>query len=188
MYDSRSLAISVLVFLLGSLTWQTTAAAEDTGPSSSYKIGVVNLKEIFDNYEKQKERYRELEKQRDEMQKPIDDLSAKIEANKNRYDSEASQMSEDERRELQDLIEADYSRYQAEFKRLQGDLDRAEKRILEELFEDIQKAIEEVGKDQNYHIIFEGGDNKRSGVLYYSTTLNMTQRVIDYLNSKHSES
>jgi outer membrane protein len=172
---STILAVVLCVGLSFSAHAQSTA---------QHKIGVVNLKDVFDNYDKQKESYENLKVERDKAQKPIDELSAKITADKQRYESEASTMPEEERRKLKEKIESDFSMYQAEFQRLQKDIDRKEKNMLEGLFDNIQKAIEEVGAQENYHMIFEGGKNTRNGLLYYSTTLNMTQKVIDHLNAK----
>ena len=83
------------------------------------------------------------------------------------------------------------TRYKAEFKRAQEDIDRQEKKLLRDLLEDIHLAIQEIGLKNDYHLIFESGANNASnlagrtgGLLYSSTTLNMTQRVIDHLNEK----
>ena len=47
---------------------------------------------------------------------------------------------------------------------------------------DLVKAIEEVGAEGNYHLILEADPETRTGVMYHSPTLNMTQKVVDRLN------
>jgi Skp family chaperone for outer membrane proteins len=159
------------------------ADAQDISPQ--HKIGVVNLKKVFDDYDKQKEMYAQLKAAKDEAQEPINELSATIEADRKRYEENKDTMTNDEKRDLEELVESNYSLYKSEFQRAQNEIDRKEKKILEELFEDIQKAVEEVGARENYHLIFEGDNQGRpSGVLYFSTTLNMTQKVVEYLNTK----
>ncbi len=166
-----------------------TGYGQDEPAGGAYKIGVVNLKEVFDSYEKQKAEYKTLETEKDTRQKDIDVLSAKIEKAKGDYDKRKETMPEDERTKLEEQIEADYGVYQADFKRLQQEIDRKERRLIEELFEDIRKAVSEVGAQGNYHLIFDSGESGRSSsVLYYSTTLNMTQRVIDHLNASNKKS
>lgn len=155
---------------------------------SQFKIGVVNLKVAFDAYDKQKNQYQDLEVQRDTKQKEIDKLSERITAARERYDAEKDTMSDSVRDALEESIEADFGLYKAEFKRLQEDIDRREKKLLEVIFEDIHQAIAEVGARGNYHLVFEGGESGRSGVLYFSTPLNMTQQVIDYLNEEYAKS
>ena len=174
----RVMCVAVCVAVLGV---SNLVIAQESG---QYKIGVVNLKTVFDNYDNQKASYDQLKKDRDAAQVPIDELSAQIEADRKIYEDTASDMSDEDRRALEEKIETAYGKYKAEFQRLQEDIDRKEKKILEALFEEIQQAVEDVGAQNNYHLVFEGGKSTRSGLLYYSTTLNMTQKVIDHLNSK----
>lgn len=160
------------------------AFAQDT----AYKIGVVNVKDVFDKYERQMHEYELLQTEKDKKQAKIDILSEKITKQKDRYDAEKDTLSDEEIEKLEEEIESDYSRYKSEFKRLQEDIDRREKKLLEAVFEDIHTALQEVGLRDNYHLILEGGKSGRAAVLYYSTTMNMTQKVIDHLNEKYSDS
>lgn len=164
------------------------ASADVAAPSPAsgqYKIGVVNVKQVFDSYQKQKDEYEALQKTRDEKQVQIDELSEKIQKAKDRYEAEKDKMNETERRQLEESIESDYSLYKAEFKRLQEDIDRREKKLLESLFREIHDSIQEIGAKHNYHLVLEGGETGRSGLLYFSTPLDLTQQVIDYINDKY---
>ena len=177
------LALGVLAIAAGK-SEPAKAAAGD------YKIGVVNIKEVFDAYEKQEDEYAELERERDERQKVIDQISTKIEASQKRHTElkAAPSPSADEILALEEEIASDFGRYQAEFKRLQDEIDRREKKLLESLFNEIHEAVGEVGVQSNYHLILEGGRTGRSGVLYSSTTLNMTRQIIDSLNASYKKS
>lgn len=152
--------------------------------NSQFKIGVVDLRKVFDEYTKQKEKYEELVVEKDKLQKPIDELSAKITEDRKRYKDEASDLADTERLLLQDEIESQEAKYMAALQQSQAEIDRKEKRIFEEILRDIQMAVEEVGARENYHLIFDGGKNRNNNLLYYSTTLNMTRKVIDHLNNK----
>ena len=155
------------------------AQAQDT----QFKIGVVDLKKVFDSYEKQKKLYEQLKAERDELQKPIDALTEKIEADKARYEKESDSMLEADKIALKIQIETDFSEYQLKIKQSQEQINRSEKAIFEEIIVEIQKSVEEVGVKENYHLIFDGGKSRTNSLLYYSTTLNMTQKVIEHLNS-----
>lgn len=179
------------LFVAAFLLVLSPIAQSENGDGSFYKIGVVNTKEIFDNYNKQTRKYAILREKRDEAQKPIDELSEQITKDKERYDAEADDMPQEERRAFEEKIEAAVTRYKAEFERAQQDIDRQEKKLLREILEDIQLAIREVGAKYDYHLIFESGQENISnlagrvgGLLYSSSTLNMTQRVIDHLNEQ----
>ena len=159
----------------------SAAVAQDGG--SQYKIGVVDLKAVFDNYDKQKAMYETLTKDRDKLQAPITALSDQITKDKERYEAESETMSEEARSTLKDKIESDFSKYKADVQQSQEEIDRKEKRIFEEVIVDIQKGVEEVGSKENYHLVFDGSKNRTNNLLYSSTTLNMTQKVIDHLNT-----
>lgn len=176
-----------MILLLTLLGFPAFAQGAESAKAGGFKIGVVNIKEIFDGYDKQKDRYATLEKIQIEAQKPIDEMSKKIEADKKYYEENAAKLSEDERRDMRDRIERDFTEYQTEFKRQQDELDRQEKRLAEELFADIYKAIEAIGLNDNYHLIFEAGAPGRTALPYFSTTLNMTQRVVQHLNAEYKK-
>jgi Skp family chaperone for outer membrane proteins len=165
-------------------------AADDPQPTQ-FKIGVVDLKQVFDAYQKQKDEYADLRTKRDTMQKPIDELSKQITADKDVYDKGKDKMEADARRALEEKIEANVTKYKAEYERAQQDIDRQEKKLMRDLFEEIYLAIQEVGAQGNYHLVFESGDSssvmpgRSGGLLYHSTTLNMTQKVIEHLNGKY---
>ena len=169
--------------LLGAATTASAADVQTSAAPGQYKIGIVNVKEVFDAYQKQKEEYKKLQTDRDTKQKDIDALSERVSKAKEKYEAEKTKMPEAERDALEEQIQADFSRYQAEFKRLQQDIDRREKKMLDDIFDAIHKAVQEVGAQGDYHLILEAGVGGRSGVLYSSPTLNMTTQIIDYVNS-----
>ena len=169
-----------LIVVIAIASIPTIALAQN----SQYKIGVVNLKIVFDEYDKQKEQYEVLKVEVDKLQKPIDDLSERITKDKETFDDETVNLTDEERNKLQDSIEAYLSKYKAAIQQSQEEVDRREKRIFEEIIGDIQIAVEEVGALGNYHLVFDSSKNRNNNLLYFSTTLNMTQKVIDHLNNK----
>ncbi len=159
------------------------AGAQNEG--AAYKIGIVDIKEVFDNYDKGHAVYAQLEKDAEANQAKVDALQQQIDKDKERYHANRDSMSEADRIALEDQINEDSVDLQAQFNKLQGEIDLKEKRALEELFEDIQKSVSEIGASGNYHLVLEAGKSNSSGVLYFSTTLNITQRVIEHLNTQY---
>ena len=188
---SRHLFYGSLALLL-ALTG-ITAADNPEVKAPEFRIGVVNLKDVFDNFQKQKDEYESLRVKRDEMQKPIDALSAEINKDKEKYDKEKGTMGDAARKSLEEKIEANVTKYRAEFERAQQDIDRQEKKLVRDIFEEIYLAVQKVGAQGNYHLVFESGEaappiaGRTGGLLYHSTTLNMTQKVIEHLNSEYKK-
>jgi outer membrane protein len=149
-----------------------------------YKIGVVDVKEVFDEYDKQIKEYKALEVEKERLQKPITELTKKIEKNQERLKDESLNLSEEERETIEGEIELDYSRYRSSFQQSQEEMDLVEKKVFDALVADIQTAVEEVGAKENYHMVFDGSKTRNNGLLYFSTTLNMTRKIIDHLNKK----
>jgi Skp family chaperone for outer membrane proteins len=188
--------LHLFLVLAAALTAMAAPAQSDSpeGTPGGYRIGVVNVKQVFDNYQKQKDLYEELRKTRDEMQAPITALSEEITKDQDRYKQKQDSMSEAERKVLEEKIEANVTKYRAEFDRAQQDINRQEKKLNEQVFQEIYLAIGEVGAQGNYHLVFESGETaapipaRSGGLLYHSTTLNMTQKVIEHLNAKYKAS
>lgn len=186
-------SIHCLAFVIALLLATAGTAQADTPESApgAYRIGVVNVKEVFDNYQKQKDLYEELRTTRDELQKPITALSDQITKDQERYKNEKDTLGEADRKLLEEKIEAAVTKYRAEFERSQQDINRQEKKLNEDVLNEIYLAIQEVGAQGNYHLVFESGETaapipaRAGGLLYHSTTLNMTQRVIEHLNGKY---
>ena len=86
-----------------------------------YKIGVVDVKEVFDEYDKQIKEYKALEVEKERLQKPITELTKKIEKNQERLKDESLNLSEEERETIEGEIELDYSRYRSSFQQSQED-------------------------------------------------------------------
>jgi Skp family chaperone for outer membrane proteins len=163
-----------------------TAAAK-VAPGS-YKIGIVSRKDVFDKYNKTKTEYARLETEVKDLQKGIDDLSTKIEAAKKEYEAKKDSMSESERNDLEGKIKLDFQRYKSEFKAHQELVDGKEMTIVKKLFEEIDAAISKIGAEGGYHLVLDGSPAAApsgiNSVLYFSTTLDITQKVVDLLNSQ----
>ncbi|GMV94513.1 MAG: hypothetical protein AMXMBFR82_42910 [Candidatus Hydrogenedentota bacterium] len=178
---------SLKMMLLLSLIVPVWAVAQESGSGASttqYKIAVVDRKEVFDNYEKQKREWAELESEKKQLQDQIDSLSNTITADKDRLESQASSMSEEQQQQLRDKIESDYRKYQTEFKRLQGEIDSKSRKFFARMMEDIDAAVNQIGANENYHLIFEADSKSPTSVLYYSETIDITSRVIARLNGQ----
>lgn len=181
--------LALLLFSCGTIYADNPEAA-----AGGFRIGVVNVKDVFDNYQKQKDLYEELRKSRDEMQKPITVLSDVIQKDQERYKAEKDTMGDADRKVLEEKIESNLTKYRAEFERAQQDINRQEKKLNEDVFREIYLAIQEVGAQGNYHLVFESGEfaapipARSGGLLYHSTTLNMTQKVIEHVNAKYKAS
>lgn len=148
--------------------------------SGGYKIGVFDRKKVLDGYNKVKNEYEELQKEVERRQVEIDALSDKIQAAKDKYQEEKEALSAGEQAEREAGIQAEYRQYQATLQTDQAGIDDKERLLMKRVFSEINEAVAKVGSQGDYHLILEG--NSRSGVVYYSTTLDVTGQIVDELN------
>lgn len=180
----KSLVALVLVSLLMpslTLAQEKAAGAQAAPAGGQYKIAVVNRKQIFDNYDRQKKEWANLEAEKKSLQTQIDALSDSITADKKKLE-EGTGISDEQKTALRDKIESDYRKYQAEFKRLQGEIDSKSRKFFGTMMEDIDKAINDIGVAENYHLIFEADPKSPTSVLFYSTQIDITSKVTAKLN------
>lgn len=175
----RAIALSC-VFVFGACL-ALPAAAQEGG---AYKIGVVNMREVFQQYNRQKSEYEKLKSDQEAAQAEIDKISNEIETLKKDYDARKATMAPAEREQVELSITSKLSTYQAEFKKLQDTIDLKERKLLKDLFQEINTAVQEVGQAESYHLILEAGSDGGNAVLYYASSLNLTSRVIEHLNGK----
>jgi Skp family chaperone for outer membrane proteins len=162
---------------------QQPAGAGAASAQAPYKIAVVNRKEAFDAYERQKTEWQRLEDEKNKRQADIDALSKKIEEDKKRYEA-GTGMTQEQKDQLKEQIEADFRKYQNQFRDAQSEIDSKSRKFFAQMMEEIDQAIQEIGAQENYHLIMECDRKAATSVIYFSTTIDITPKVIAHLNRK----
>lgn len=163
------------------------AQSTDANDSQAYKIGVVDVNKVFNKYQKQIDERAKLVIEKDEQQAKLDALQKKINDAQDLLKADAETLSKEEAEAIRETIGSDFDTYEDEYTKAKRDIERKEAKISATLLVDVRKAVEEVGSKENYHLILEVGLASRSNVLYFSTTINMTQKIIDYLNANYKK-
>jgi len=158
------------------------AQASASAPSSTLKIGVVNRKKVLEGYKKVKQEYDALQKEVETRQKDIDKLSERIQSAKDQYKAEKEKLSPEERSSREASIQSDYRQYRAQLETQQADIDSKERLLMRGVLTDIDEAVAQIGASEGYYLIFDG--SKGSDTIYFSTTIDISQKVVDLLNSK----
>lgn len=178
-----------LFFILAlALTLAAPAIAENG--ASGYKIGVVDRKRVFEEYEKQKELLGGLEA---EAQRLEEELNKEIEAFEQEFEriqqrEESGILSEDELLDLQQQFRERENTLKSKKQEWQRNLDIKTERVLSEIRRDIYEAVQVVGNQNDYHLILEADQDPRArtSVLYYVSAIDVTQKVIDHLNEQYA--
>jgi len=187
----RYFFVSTLIFsyfflLTQSITAQDTPKSPNTG--TSYRIAVVDVDLVMREYNKRKEKYEELQKEVDSQQKELDSLMSRIEEDRKKLESGKATLSDDEKLDLKMKIEQEAATYRAELEKRQKTIDSKEERIIRECLDDIQNAINVIATSDNYHLVFNAGKSLKSSLLFHSPTMDITSKVLTYLNSNSGAS
>ena len=174
-----AITCSVLVCSLVALLLQS---GKVSGANDEYKIGIVDLQRVVDEYGKHKTEAAKLKTELDAAQAKIDDREAALKKAKEDYDKVRDTMAEDARAKKESELQNQLLELQSEAKKAEADLQMKQGRLRKTVLEDLVKAINEIGAAEDYHLILEADPESRTGVMYHSATLDMTQKVIDRLN------
>ena len=177
--------------------------AKEPGAASSssrgIKVGVVDLNNVFEKYEKRKASDAQLKEQEKQYQKIINDKKKEL-------------VGLSEKIQLLDLGSEARKRDEETFEKKNMELESyakfAEKSIMKKykdyfgsLYTEVCKEVEGIGKREQYDLIIKKEEPElQSGgiselqfkvgiktVLYHSESIDMTNQVIDNLNKKYSE-
>ena len=160
-------------------------AAPASAPASGeagYRIAVVDMGVLMQKYSKREQKYADLQKTVDELQKEIDVKQKGIEAARKEYEAGRDKMTDDQRSTAKLQIENDIASYKSELEKRQRMIDTNEEKVLKEVVEDIQKVIAQVAQQESYHLVLNSGGGPRASVLYSSTRIDITSKVLEILN------
>lgn len=155
--------------------------------AGAFKVGVVDRKQVFDNYNKKKDEMAviegETERQNADFKAKGDALQKKIEA----FNAKRDSLSEQERIAEEERLSSEMNTYKAEFKTTDDKYQLRARNIIVTLRKEIDAVIQEIAVNEGYHIVLEGDSDpeSRSSVLYFATAIDMTQKVTEALNAKY---
>lgn len=194
------LMISVTCLCLFPLS-NTHAREQDStaSPSKNLKIGVVDLNSVFDKYEKRKSldaQLKELEKQ---YQKIINDKKKELVSLNEKI--QLLDLGSDARKKNEEAFEKKNIELESYAKFAEKSLVKKYKDYFENLYTEVCKEIENIGKREQYDLIIKKEEPDLQGggiselqfkvgiktVLYHADSVDITNQVIDILNKKYAE-
>ena len=159
----------IILAVVSSLFFVTTLVYAEE------KIAIVELLRVFDEYNKTKEYDQVLEKKQETYQKEREDKLGGVK----QLQEKLSLLSEEERETQKSELENKIAQLQ-EFDRNQTqDLRKQRDERVQEIFKDINKAIETYAKKQGITLVFD-----KRALVYENKSLDITDPVLKVLNKK----
>ena len=191
--------VSVVAVLSSGVSFAKDAPKEAARDASQLKIGVVNINQVLDKYEKRKDLEKQFLAFRTQAEQQLRQKQGEIKSL--REEIQLLDMGSESRRKNEEAIEKKMLYQQLEEKMAETNLSRKEKEFFEELYQDVCREIENLGKKEKFDIILKKEDLELKSadilelrlkigigtVLFYSDALDVTAKVVEALNSHHSK-
>ena len=182
-----SITLSLALLLSFAIAAAGMPAFAQEAAGSSYKIGIIDVQQVMDEYQKQKDHVARLEKAVSTRHEELKAQAAKFQEQKKAYTDTRDSYSEEQRVEKEADLDKELLELESEIRKAEAEFERKRDALKKELLKDIVAAIEKLGQEENYHLILEADPESRTGVLYFATALNMTSKVIDRLNADYKK-
>lgn len=145
-----------------------------------FKIGVVDIQRVISESQAGNAAK---EKFRSQIKKVESDLvkeKQEVDKLKGDFDKKSPLMNEEDRRNLEKEIQKRERGYVLSARDSQEELRQREGEMTAEIFKDIAKIVNELGKTEKFSLILE----RSSGPLYSDDAIDITKRVIELYNSR----
>lgn len=189
-------------FCLGLLLLNKAEAKEPGSVSSqprALKVGVVDLNNVFEKYEKRKTCDGQLKEQEKQYQKIINDKKKELVSLNEKI--QLLDLGSEVRKKEEETFERKNIELESYAKFAEKSLVKKYKDYFESLYTEVCKEVESIGKREQYDLIIKKEEPElQSGgiselqfkvgiktVLYHSDSIDITNQVIDTMNKKYSE-
>jgi len=166
--------ILLLLFLLACIS----------NAADGMRIAHVDSKLIFEGYKGTRKAQEEYDRQVAKWEQQANLLQKELGFVKERLDKQSLMLSEEQKREL----EAEYARRDTELKNFiekiygrNGELLKENEKVSSPIIALIKKAITEIALGEGYDYVL---DRATGAVLFWKNENDLTQKVLDYLNSR----
>jgi len=146
------------------------------------KIGVVDLKRVFDNSSAGKVAQAELTQQGKKMQGELEKRKSEIEEIQKNMERQAAVMSKDAREQKNRDLQIKVYDFKNLEKKYRSELRKSERKKLIKIQKEVLSITEEIGKKEGYLIIFD-----KIAAIYVPKTLDLTDKVIQEYNAKYKK-
>ncbi len=146
------------------------------------KIGVVDLKRVFDNSSAGKAAQAELTQQGKKMQEELEKRKSEIEEIQKNMERQAAVMSKDAREQKNRDLQIKVYDFKNLEKKYRSELRKSERKKLIKIQKEVLSITEEIGKKEGYLIIFD-----KIAAIYVPKTLDLTDKIIQEYNVKYKK-
>lgn len=153
---------------------------------SEDKIGYIDSQKIINGYKGISNLKEQLNKLLAEWEKEAQEKKLGIDTLKNELKNQELMLSEETKRKKRKEIEQKETEYEQFIKEIWGEDGKSKKKheeILKPVIEEISNALEKIGEEEGYTIIF---DISEGNIVFVKTGLDLTDRILYEINKEFS--
>jgi outer membrane protein len=184
MMHLRKQTLSLALTLIVALSLALPAVAQKEGAAQGgYKIGVVDIEKVIETYPKKVKLMEALQAEVSAEQSKIDVLTGQLNKLQEDFAKTRATMSDEARNAKQAEIGTLVTKIKADTAAQQIKIDEKEANIRNEVFGDVEKAIQTIAESDGYHLILNARAMPNSSVLYASPTIDISSKVSSQLGA-----
>ena len=184
MMHFRKQTLTYVLALAVAFAVAVPAVAQKEGAAQGgYKIAVVDIEKVIESYPKKVSLMKELEAQVKAEQTKIDAQTDQLTKMQEAFAASRATMSDEARNAKQAEIGTMVTKIQAMTREQQIKIDEQEANIRNEVFGDVEKAIQTIAESEGYHLILNARALPNSSVLYASPTIDISSKIATQLGS-----
>jgi outer membrane protein len=161
--------ISFLIFIF----FGSSALAADVA-----KIGIIDLQKVLQTSDPGKTIQSELKKEKEKMETDLKQKGSEIEEISKRLERESMVMSKEMREEKEREQRIKINDFKTLQKKYRTELQKMEAQLVNQLKEDVNTIVEDIGKKEGYLLIIN-----KFGILYSPGSIDITDQLIKRLNA-----
>lgn len=173
----RILKRTLSVIIVSCLGLTSTGMAADVA-----KIGVIDLQRVLETSNPGKSAQAEIKKQKEQMETDLKQKGAEIEQIRQKLERESMVMNKETREEKEREARIKLNDFKTLQKKYRTELQDLEKRLVNQLQNEVFSIVEELGKKEGYLLIVT-----KIGVLYSPKTIDITDKLIQMLNQRYAK-
>lgn len=166
------ISIIITIFLVG----------HDAFAADVAKIGVIDLQKILETSAAGKFIQSKLKNAKDKMEANLKKKGTEIENIRKRLERESMVMGKEKREEKERESRIKINDFKSLQKKYRSDLQKLEGQLMNQLKDDIDEIVNEIGKKEGYLLIIN-----KLGVEYSPNSIDVTDKVIGKLNTKFTK-
>lgn len=173
----------VYLVAVAALLGAASHAFAQESASGGYKIGVVDIEKVVESYDKKIQKMAALKQRVDSEQAKIDAMTKELEAKKSDFDKSRDTMSDEQRNAMQAELGVMVNSIKSKTNEIQIQIDKEEANIRNEVFADVEAAIQAIAAAEGYHLVLNARGVPNSSVLFASPTIDISSKVTAKLGS-----